>query len=236
MPTTGSRDDGWLETPRGRLFLRQWAPAHDLVDRGASILLFHDSLGCVDLWRDFPQQLASATGLRVVAYDRLGFGGSDPHPGPLPITFIPDEAVQVVPRLREKLGCDRMILFGHSVGGAMAIATAAHLAESCIGVVTESAQSFVEDQTRSGIRTAQADFEQPARLRASRDTTVRRLDGYWIRGLKRGSHQRSRTGLSMSICETSVVRFWPSTVIAMSLDRGGTRNESPGSLREPRGR
>jgi len=27
----------------------------------ATILLVHDSLGCVDLWRDFPQHLAVAT-------------------------------------------------------------------------------------------------------------------------------------------------------------------------------
>ena len=144
--------------------MRQWTPRDDCSDARASIILFHDSLGCVDLWRDFPQQLASATGLRVVAYDRLGFGRSDPHPGPLPITFIHDEAREIVPRLRAELGCDQMVLFGHSVGGGMAIATAAHLAESCIGVITESAQSFVEDKTRSGIRTAQADFEQPARF------------------------------------------------------------------------
>jgi pimeloyl-ACP methyl ester carboxylesterase len=161
---TGSGDDCWLETPGGNLFVRQFAPSVEGMDADASILLFHDSLGCVDLWRDFPQQLASATGLRVVAYDRLGFGRSDPHPGPLPSTFIGDEAREIVPRLREKLRFDQMVLFGHSVGGAMAVATAAHLSQVCTSVVTESAQSFAEDQTHSGIRNAQAEFEQPARF------------------------------------------------------------------------
>jgi pimeloyl-ACP methyl ester carboxylesterase len=118
----------------------------------------------VDLWREFPQQLAAATRRSVVAYDRLGFGRSDAHPGPLPLTFIRDEAVTAVPRLREALGLDTIVPFGHSVGGAMAIATAAHLSEHCAAVVTESAQSFVESRTLSGIRAAQADFERPGQL------------------------------------------------------------------------
>ena len=40
----------------------------------APIILMHDSLGCVALWRDFPAQLAQATARVVYAYDRLGFG------------------------------------------------------------------------------------------------------------------------------------------------------------------
>jgi pimeloyl-ACP methyl ester carboxylesterase len=156
--------DHWVTAERGRLFARSWVPSDLRSDTDATILLFHDSLGCVDLWRDFPQQLATATRRSVVAYDRLGFGRSDICPGPLPLTFIRDEAVRVVPRLREALKLSEIIPFGHSVGGAMAIATAAHLPEHCVGVITEAAQSFVEDCTLEGIRTAQADFGQPGQL------------------------------------------------------------------------
>jgi pimeloyl-ACP methyl ester carboxylesterase len=78
----------------------------------------------VALWRDFPERLAIATRLPVVAYDRLGFGQSDTHTGSLPLTFIRDEAITVV-RLCEAIGIKMMVPFGHSVGGAMAIATRA---------------------------------------------------------------------------------------------------------------
>ena len=38
------------------LFARSWEPA---ADRGrVPILLLHDSLGCVELWRGFPETLA----------------------------------------------------------------------------------------------------------------------------------------------------------------------------------
>lgn len=56
------------------------------------LLLLHDSLGCVTLWRDFPALLCSATGRRIVAYDRLGFGASAVRKGRLPLDFIEQES------------------------------------------------------------------------------------------------------------------------------------------------
>jgi pimeloyl-ACP methyl ester carboxylesterase len=157
--------DHRIPTARGSLFARAWTPSPDHGAAGAPILLFHDSLGCVELWRDFPERLARATGRAVVAYDRLGFGRSDPHPGTLPPTFVRDEAETVVPRLREALrevvGPDALVPFGHSVGGGMAVATAARLGHACAALVTESAQSFVEDRTLAGIRAAREAFRQP---------------------------------------------------------------------------
>lgn len=160
------------------LFAKTWTPSDQRLDPDATIVLFHDSLGCVDLWRDFPQQLAAATRRCVVAYDRLGFGRSDAHPGPLALTFIRGEAVTVVPQLCESLGLGAIIPFGHSVGGAMAIATAARMPGSCAAVITESAQSFVEDRILSGIRAARADFKQPGQF--ERLTRYHGVKARWV--------------------------------------------------------
>ena len=152
-----------VATDGGTLFARAWRPPpgrDDAADAGAAILLFHDSLGCVEVWRDFPEQLAAATGRVVVAYDRLGFGRSDPRRGTLPPTFVRDEAA-VVPVLREALGIGALVPFGHSVGGGMAVATAARLGDACPALVTESAQSFVEARTLDGIRAAREAFRRP---------------------------------------------------------------------------
>ena len=156
--------DHRVTTEKGTLFARAWTPSGPRPDGDATILLFHDSLGCVDLWRDFPRRLAVATRRPVVAYDRLGFGRSDAHPGTLPVTFIRDEAMTVVPRLSDVVGLDAVVPFGHSVGGAMALAAAACWPMRCAAVVTASAQSFVEDRTLSGVRAARADFERPGQL------------------------------------------------------------------------
>jgi pimeloyl-ACP methyl ester carboxylesterase len=150
-----------VDAPEGRLFVRVWGDRTPSRARPPLVLL-HDSLGSVEVWRDFPSRLAAATGHPVIAYDRLGFGRSDAHPGMLEtITFIRDEARTSLPALRIALAVDRMILLGHSVGGAMAIVAAAALDAATVGVITESAQVFAEDRTLTSIRAAKSAFAAP---------------------------------------------------------------------------
>lgn len=159
-----SERDQRIATDAGTLFVRAWVPSLRRDPAVAPFLLFHDSLGSVELWRKFPEQLAIATGRSVVAYDRLGFGRSDPYPGRLDFTFIRDEAVKVVPALLDALGLNEIIPYGHSVGGGIAITTAARFPERCVAVITESAQAFVEELTLAGVRAAQAEFERPGQI------------------------------------------------------------------------
>ncbi len=153
-----------IPTPHGRLFAKSWSPAGENWGDRAPILLFHDSLGSIDLWRDFPAQLAQATGRAVIAYDRLGFGGSDPHPATLSLDFVADEARTFVPALLAHLGVERVVACGHSVGGGMAVETAALLPARCVALITVGAQAFAEDRTLAGIRAAKADFVKPENL------------------------------------------------------------------------
>ena len=162
--TTIDKRDALLRLGDHRLFTRSWTPPGPETSRLAPILLFHDSLGCVELWRSFPERLAMATGRRVVAYDRLGFGRSDPHPGKLGVGFVADEADSVVPQLCDQLGIADFIACGHSVGGGMAIETAARWPERCRALVTIAAQCFIEERTLAGIRVAERDFQAPDNL------------------------------------------------------------------------
>ena len=157
-----STQDSSIDTSRGRLLARCWQPLDrsDDLRRQAPIVLFHDSLGCVELWRTFPAVLAERTGRQVIAYDRLGFGQSDRRTEQLSVDFIREEAERFFPLLREQLGFDRFIAFGHSVGGGMAAHCAAAYAVACEVLITESAQAFVEDKTRAGILEAKELFQQ----------------------------------------------------------------------------
>lgn len=153
--------DHWIALPQGRLFARVWTPPRAA---GSPIILFHDSLGSVALWRGFPAVLAARTQRAVIAYDRLGFGHSDPRTAMLGLDFVADEATTFFPALREHLGIGRCVLFGHSVGGGMAVYCAARCAAECDALITESAQAFVEARTLHGIREAKALFADPAQV------------------------------------------------------------------------
>ena len=155
--------DHHITTADGRLFLRQWVP-ESASAQAPTILLFHDSLGAVELWREFPEKLAAAMGLTVVAYDRLGFGQSDANPHLLKPSFMRDEAEGPVAAVLAQMDIGRFVAFGHSVGGEMAVASAACYPELCVGVITESSQSFVEDHTVRGIHAAIEKFSDPAQV------------------------------------------------------------------------
>jgi pimeloyl-ACP methyl ester carboxylesterase len=159
--TPGVSRDSWVEVPGGKVFTRRWDVAS--TDR-APLILMHDSLGCVELWRDFPAELARATGRPVIAYDRLGFGQSELLRTRPSVNFVREEAESVFPVLLQQLAVDRCVLLGHSVGGAMALAAAALHGESCEAVITEAAQTFVEPLTLAGIRAATQQFSNPAGL------------------------------------------------------------------------
>jgi len=163
-----------VETPQGRLFAKRWRarPVQDETGTSgaaapksaAPIILLHDSLGCVDLWRDFPVHLANATQRDVIAYDRLGFSRSDRHPGQLGTTFVRDEADRSFDAVLEQLRVDAFVAFGHSVGGGMAVGCAAAHPDRCRALVTVAAQAFVEDRTLAGIRDAALQFDEPGQL------------------------------------------------------------------------
>ena len=156
--------DHWIHHPAGRLFARDW-PALPAAGAGLPpLVLLHDSLGCVELWRDFPALLRAATGRRVIAYDRLGFGQSDARTAPPSFDFIAEEAAVWFALLREQLGLGRFEVLGHSVGGAMAAHIAARWPGDCAALVTIAAQAFVEERTLQGLRAARASFAEPGAL------------------------------------------------------------------------
>lgn len=153
-----------MATANGSVFVKCWLPAGDGARQRLPIILLHDSIGCVTLWRDFPELLARTLDREVIAYDRLGFGASAVYPGPQPLSFIFDEAETTFAALLENLALDRFVLFGHSVGGGMAVACAAAYPERCAALFTESAQAFVEDFTLAGVRRAERAFAEPGQL------------------------------------------------------------------------
>lgn len=155
-------EEEFVEVPGGRVYVKRWAPS----ERASStpLILLHDSLGCVDSWREFPARLARHTQRVVIAYDRLGFGRSSAREEVPSIRFIEEESEIYFPAILRALGIDIFALFGYSVGGEMAVVIAGEMGQACEKLVVMSAQSGVEAHTIAGIRAAQSHFADPAQV------------------------------------------------------------------------
>lgn len=156
--------DYWIATPAGKIFTKSWTPLVANKTEATPIILLHDSLGSVDLWREFPELLSNTTHRKVIAYDRPGFGKSYAVEEPISREFIANESTNTFALVRQALNIQKFIVLGHSVGGGMAIHCAAHYPGDCEALITLSAQVFVEDKTLEGIQSAKKLFKNPKQI------------------------------------------------------------------------
>lgn len=110
---------------------------------GPTLVLLHEGLGSLGLWRDFPQKLSDATGLGAFIYSRAGYGRSDPPPLPRPVRYMHDEA-GLLPELLESADIAEPVLVGHSDGASIAI-IAAGQGLSVRALILEAPHVFTEE-------------------------------------------------------------------------------------------
>ena len=143
-----------LSFPQGNIFYEH---VQQFPNRPTLIFL-HDSLGCTELWRDFPASISSKTHCNFVIYDRFGYGKSDPFLSEKrEIKYMELEA-DFLNQFIEKLNLENCILFGHSDGGSIALIAASKYHKKISAVFTEGAHIFVEDITLEGIRKAKETY------------------------------------------------------------------------------
>lgn len=119
-----------------------------------TIVFLHDSLGCIQLWRDFPLQLAEALSCNVLIYDRWGYGQSEAMASPNRSKNYLELEADLLHSLLVQLKIDEAILFGHSDGASIALIAASKYALKIKAVVSEAAHVFVETITLEGIQEA----------------------------------------------------------------------------------
>lgn len=118
------------------------------------LVLLHEGLGCVAMWRDFPQKLAAATGCRTLVYSRPGYGGSEAYREPRTPRYMHHEGEVVLPAFLAALGIEQPLLVGHSDGGSIALIYAGAFPGAAQGVAVMAPHEFVEEETLAGIRAA----------------------------------------------------------------------------------
>lgn len=140
-------------------FKGMYVEQHQLFEGRPTLVFLHDSLGCVQLWRKFPEQLAAATQCNILMYDRLGYGLSAPMEDYVrPVNYMELEAL-VLEELLAHYGVEQRVLFGHSDGGTIALIAASLFPGSIFLTITEAAHIFVEPVTLQGVRDAIVAYE-----------------------------------------------------------------------------
>jgi pimeloyl-ACP methyl ester carboxylesterase len=143
--------------------------AEPAAANGVDLVMLHEGLGSVSMWRDFPEQLAQATGCRTLVYSRYGYGESSPLDAPRHVHYMHEEARIWLPAILERLGIRRPVLFGHSDGASIALIQAARPESEVAGIIALAPHVKVEDLTVRSIAAAQSAYlETNLRARLSR--------------------------------------------------------------------
>lgn len=137
-----------------RTYLIEYVDFPATVADRPPLVLLHEGLGCVAMWRDFPEKLAAATGCRVVAYSRPGYGASDPYPDARQADYMHREGQDILPAVLAALGLEQPVLIGHSDGGSIALIFAGTTPQALRAAVVMAPHEFVEEETLAGIRAA----------------------------------------------------------------------------------
>lgn len=155
---------------------------------GALTLVFlHEGLGSAALWKTIPEQWAAATGCAALVYSRYGNGFSQILAEDRSVSYMCDEAIEVLPHLLDLLGIDQAILIGHSDGASIALIYAGEIGERLRGVVAEAPHVFVEEVSIETIRQARKAYEtaglraRMSRYHAEVDRTFYGWNDVWLR-------------------------------------------------------
>ena len=132
------------------------------VGRAAAspVVMLHEGLGSVAMWKDFPHRVAHAVNRDVVVYSRAGYGRSSPAKLPYAVRYMHDEALAVLPRLLDACGIGRPILLGHSDGGSIALIHAAAANRPVAGLALMAPHVICEDLSVASIAEARRAYEE----------------------------------------------------------------------------
>lgn len=153
-----SLDDQLIDLGDRRLRVRRLTPAQDDGLERTILVFLHEGLGCIEMWRDFPQKLCDATRCRGIVYDRTSYGRSSPWPSDPGVRYMEIEADDILPRLLVALAIDDCVLVGHSDGGTIALNYAARDPEPLRAVVTLAAHAINEPVCVAAIQKAREAF------------------------------------------------------------------------------
>jgi pimeloyl-ACP methyl ester carboxylesterase len=125
------------------------------------IIFLHEGLGCIDMWKDYPETVCNRLEMQGLIYDRAGYGKSKGDLTTRTSNYLnegADELFKLIYNL--KIETKKIILYGHSDGGSIALIFGAKYPNLIHSIITEAAHVFVEQITLNGIKPAEKAFKE----------------------------------------------------------------------------
>lgn len=152
------------------------------------VVFLHEGLGSVTLWKDFPHRFCMAGGFRGLVFSRYGYGRSTMRPADerWPVSFMHEQAHEVLPDFFRTLGIAKPWLFGHSDGGSISLLYASAFPDAVSGLVVAAPHIFVEDLTIANIEDARKTYlttdlrSRLARYHADPDSAFWGWNNVWL--------------------------------------------------------
>jgi pimeloyl-ACP methyl ester carboxylesterase len=177
-------DHGFLDLGAMRLEYRMTGARPDAAP---TLVLLHEGLGHAGIWGGFAGELAAATGAGVFAYSRAGYGQSSPSKLPRAVTFMHEEARDVLPKVLDAIGFRRGLLVGHSDGASIAAIYAGSVQDHRVrGLALMAPHFFTEEMGIAEIERARKAYQQGdlrrrlAKVHADVDNAFYNWCGPWL--------------------------------------------------------
>ena len=124
------------------------------------LVFLHEGLGCIEMWKGFPDLVCDQMGFPGLVFDREGYGRSSPLKKNRTKNYMHDYALNELPEVISGLiPGKRFFLIGHSDGGSIALIYSSVYKENLLGIIVEAPHISVEEKALTGIRKAVEAFK-----------------------------------------------------------------------------
>lgn len=150
------------------------------------LVLLHEGLGSVAMWKNVPADLARLTDCPVLVYSRYGNGFSDVLQEARAVSYMHDEALEALPDVLGAFDVRDAVLVGQSDGASIALIYAGEIGARVRGVVVEAPHVLVEEISVRSIAQAKVSYESTdlrkrlQRYHADADRTFYGWNDIWL--------------------------------------------------------
>lgn len=123
------------------------------------LIMLHEGLGSMGLWKSVPDDLSRRTGCPVLVYSRYGNGFSDVLQEPRRVSYMHEEALEALPAVLEAFDVRDAVLIGQSDGASIALIYGGEAGDCVRGIVAEAPHAFVEELSVESITRAKFAYE-----------------------------------------------------------------------------